>query len=1348
MAVSSVSCVWDGVVELTKVAQEKGSDPLIWAIHLSSTLTSSGVSLPSADLAHVLVSHICWGNNHPLAWKYLERALAVKIAPPMLVLALLSLRVIPCRWSRPAAYRLYMELLRRHAFSFADQITGPCHQKLIMSIDDVLNLSQTFGIQASELGILLLDATLDDEGLLELTPEKKSRWPTRPQDMDIDGENNFDKKRIDSHDKLQKANMVMAVELVGQFLQHKVTSRLLYLARTSMPSHWGGFIQRLRLLVANSSALRNSTISPENLLQMSMSYVPKHFGPEHRPGQSKEYHAVSASGSLAFSAGHHHGVNRSAVWIPLDMFLEDCMDYTQVAALGAIESLTGLIKALQAVNGTTWHDTFLGAWMAALRLVQRERDPVEGPVPRLDTRLCLLLSITTLSITSIIEEEEATLIEETERSVANQWKEKQAVGKRRKDLITSLQVLGDYESILTPPQSVISVANQAAAKAMLFVSGVSVGSSYFESMSMNDIPMNCSMRLLAAGNMRHLIVEACIARSLLDTSAYFWPGYVSGCINQIPHGAPCQVPSWSNLMKGVPLTPSMINALSTTPASSLTELEKIVDIAVNGSDDEKASAATILCGASLIRGWNIQEYTVCFILKLLSPPVPADYSGSESHLMSCAPMLLAGEISVRVIEPFSLSVLEQIHLWSVQNDDIHLKYSSLTFIDFIYLQVPELAGALMPICEVFGSVAPNVSWTLPTGEEINAHSVFSSAFILLLRLWKFNHPPLEHQVPGNGAPVGSQLTPEYLLLIRNSQVMSGKKSSKDRSSNRQPSKMLTSLSTNPIFVDSFPKLKIWYRQHLACIASPLAGLVPGTPVHQIVDALLNMMFRKMNKASQSATSGSSVSSSSGPSSEDTPLRPKLPAWDILEAVPYVVDAALTACSHGRLSPRELATGLKDFADFLPASLATIVSYFSAEVTRGIWKPAFMNGTDWPSPAANLSTVEEHIKKILAATGVIVPSLVTGASSQATLPLPLAAFVSLTITYKLDRASERFLNLAGPALESLAAGCPWPSMPIVASLWVQKVKRWNDFLTFSASRTVFQQNIDAVVQLLKSCFSATLGLSPTYISSNGCVGGLLGHGFVSLPSGGYGPVAPGILYLRIYRSVRDIIFVTGKILELLMSSVREVAAGNGPQEDQLEKLKKTKFGAKYCQVSLSSAMTRVKMAASVAASLLWLSGGSGLVQILFQETIPSWFLSMHGPGQEGGGCGGMSASLCGYSLAYFAVLCGAFAWSTDSAAALKRRPWVIGAHMEFLAGALDGKITLRCEWATWRAYVSGLVGLMVGCMPAWVADVEVDVLKRLSKGLRQWNEEELALALLTGGGIGAMGAAAELIITGN
>ncbi|KAB2050692.1 hypothetical protein ES319_A12G005500v1 [Gossypium barbadense] len=84
--------VWDWVLEYTKSAQEKNSDPLLWAVQLGSSLNSAGVSLPSIDLAHLLVSYICWDNHVPIAWKFLEKALTVKFVPPMLVLALLSSR--------------------------------------------------------------------------------------------------------------------------------------------------------------------------------------------------------------------------------------------------------------------------------------------------------------------------------------------------------------------------------------------------------------------------------------------------------------------------------------------------------------------------------------------------------------------------------------------------------------------------------------------------------------------------------------------------------------------------------------------------------------------------------------------------------------------------------------------------------------------------------------------------------------------------------------------------------------------------------------------------------------------------------------------------------------------------------------------------------------------------------------------------------------------------------------------------------------------------------------------------------------------------------------------------------
>lgn len=85
---------WNGVLELTKASQEQGCDPLLWAIKVSSKLSSLGVSLPSSELANLLVSHICWDNNVPIAWKFLEKAMAHKIVPSLLVLGLLSTRFL------------------------------------------------------------------------------------------------------------------------------------------------------------------------------------------------------------------------------------------------------------------------------------------------------------------------------------------------------------------------------------------------------------------------------------------------------------------------------------------------------------------------------------------------------------------------------------------------------------------------------------------------------------------------------------------------------------------------------------------------------------------------------------------------------------------------------------------------------------------------------------------------------------------------------------------------------------------------------------------------------------------------------------------------------------------------------------------------------------------------------------------------------------------------------------------------------------------------------------------------------------------------------------------------------
>lgn len=267
-----------------------------------------------------------------------------------------------------------------------------------------------------------------------------------------------------------------------------------------------------------------------------------------------QFHAVMAPGYFVPSSFQCHGASNSSLWLPVDLFLEDAMEGIVATPTCAIETLTGMVKSLQALYSTTWHDTFLGLWIATLRLVQREKNACEGPVARLDTCLCMLLSITPLVLVNLIDEE-------SKESGFSEREDNQASRSRRHELVSSLHQLGEYEGLLTPPSSIASIANQAAVKAIMYLSGLNVSSGYLDSVSVSDLPINC------AGNMRHLIVEACIARNLLDISAYTWPGYVNARINQIPRVSG-QITGWSSLMKGSPLTSALVNALVSSPASS------------------------------------------------------------------------------------------------------------------------------------------------------------------------------------------------------------------------------------------------------------------------------------------------------------------------------------------------------------------------------------------------------------------------------------------------------------------------------------------------------------------------------------------------------------------------------------------------------------------------------------------------------------------------------------------------------------------------------------------------------------------------------------------------------------
>lgn len=350
-----------------------------------------------------------------------------------------------------------------------------------------------------------------------------------------------------------------------------------------------------------------------------------------------------------------------------------------------------------------------------------------------------------------------------------------------------------------------------------------------------------------------------------------------------------------------------------------------------------------------------------------------------------------------------------------------------------------------------------------------------------------------------------------------------------------------------------------------------------------------------------------------------------------------------------------------------------------------------------------------------------------------LPLPMAAMVSLTITFKLDKSLEYIHGVAGTALENCGSACPWPSMLIISALWAQKVRRWHDFIIASSCRSVVKQDQEAIGQLLRSCFATFLG-SFHFSFTSGGVNGLLGNSV-----GVHGlrvHHAPGFLYLRTCRDIHNVQFVNDVILELVAESARKLAVGWAPGQARL----------KSGRASLAAAAAQAKEVAMLGASLICATGGVQLVQVLFQETMPTWLLSSR-ERKVGVASGPASCIMEGYAMAYLLVLSGTFTWGIEGNVATAFLRWgrMFGIHVDFMAGVLEGNISLGCNPATWKAYVSSFVGLVVSFAPGWILQLKLETLRKLARGLRGWHECELALALLERGGEAAMSSVAEMFM---
>lgn len=81
-----------GVLETLKRCQQRNENTLLWGMEVTKCVRSWGIALPCAELGQVLVSHLCFDNNHSSLWKFMEQALSSGLIYPLQVLSLLTSR--------------------------------------------------------------------------------------------------------------------------------------------------------------------------------------------------------------------------------------------------------------------------------------------------------------------------------------------------------------------------------------------------------------------------------------------------------------------------------------------------------------------------------------------------------------------------------------------------------------------------------------------------------------------------------------------------------------------------------------------------------------------------------------------------------------------------------------------------------------------------------------------------------------------------------------------------------------------------------------------------------------------------------------------------------------------------------------------------------------------------------------------------------------------------------------------------------------------------------------------------------------------------------------------------------
>lgn len=172
---------------------------------------------------------------------------------------------------------------------------------------------------------------------------------------------------------------------------------------------------------------------------------------------------------------HNSRADRTLCWISFENSMLNAMDRKHLNTIYCIEILAELTKTLQVMNQASGQETFLAMWVSVLHFMQCNCEPMEGPIPHLVALFYMLMSIVPLAIVDVLKDEVATATLEQNctlrmsKNGCDHGRDRNKFSSKRYGMNSTLQVLGQFSRLLSPPPSVIVAANNAASKAATFI---------------------------------------------------------------------------------------------------------------------------------------------------------------------------------------------------------------------------------------------------------------------------------------------------------------------------------------------------------------------------------------------------------------------------------------------------------------------------------------------------------------------------------------------------------------------------------------------------------------------------------------------------------------------------------------------------------------------------------------------------------------------------------------------------------------------------------------------------------------------------------------------------------------